>query len=112
MNDCLFLSRLSDTICINGFATDYYAPTASASSLNQVSFAALGCSMAPTVPAPPLSRSTSVVKNVVERISDVFRSPYRYEVQEIPLPHRQKVRFRWPWMDESLIDDRDLQIIY
>jgi hypothetical protein len=48
----------------------------------------------------------------VQRISDVFRSLYRYEVQEIRLPHRHKVGLRWPWLDDSIIDDRDLQIMY
>ena len=48
----------------------------------------------------------------VQRISDVFRSLYHYEVREIPLPHRQKVKLAWPWEDDSLVDERDLQIMY
>ena len=48
----------------------------------------------------------------VQRISDVFRSLYHYEVREISLPHRQKVKLAWPWVDESIVDERDLQIMY
>ena len=48
----------------------------------------------------------------VQRISNVFRSLYHYEVQEISLPHRQRVRLAWPWVDNSIVDDRDLQIVY
>ena len=48
----------------------------------------------------------------VKQISDVFRFLYRYEVREIPLPHRQKVDLWWPWEDPSLVDERDLQIMY
>ena len=48
----------------------------------------------------------------VQRISDVFQSFYHYEVREIPLPHRQKVQLMWPWVDDSIVDDRDLQIMY
>ena len=48
----------------------------------------------------------------VQRISDVFRSLYHYEVREIPLPHRQRVKYMWPWVDDSIVDDRDLQIMY
>ncbi|KAI1613711.1 hypothetical protein EDD36DRAFT_205555 [Exophiala viscosa] len=52
------------------------------------------------------------VFDTVKRISDVFRSLYRYEVREIRLPHRQKEKLRWPWLKDSLVDDRDLQIMY
>ena len=48
----------------------------------------------------------------VHRISDVFQFLYHYEVREIPLPHRQKVQLRWPWVDDSIVDERDLQIMY
>ena len=48
----------------------------------------------------------------VQRISDVFQCLYHYEVREIPLPHRQKVQLGWPWVDDSIVDERDLQIMY
>lgn len=48
----------------------------------------------------------------VQRISDVFRTLYHYEVREITLPHKQKVKLRWPWIDQAIVDDRDLQIMY
>jgi hypothetical protein len=48
----------------------------------------------------------------VQRISDVFRSLYRYEVREIRLPHRHKVKLGWPYPKDSVIDDGDLRIIY
>lgn len=48
----------------------------------------------------------------VQRISDVFRSSYHYDVRDIPLPHRQQVKLMWPWMDGSVVDERDLQIMY
>ncbi|MCJ1436743.1 hypothetical protein MMC27_006125, partial [Xylographa pallens] len=52
------------------------------------------------------------LQDVVQRISDVFNSLYHYEVREVSLPHRQKVKLAWPWADSSIVDERDLQIIY
>lgn len=48
----------------------------------------------------------------VQRISEVFRSLYHYEVREIPMPHRQRVKLAWPFPDDSIVDERDLQIMY
>jgi hypothetical protein len=48
----------------------------------------------------------------VQRISNVFRTLYHYEVREISLPHKHKVKLSWPWIDEAIVDDRDLQIMY
>jgi hypothetical protein len=55
---------------------------------------------------------TLIHRKQVQRISDVFRSLYHYEVQEIPLLHQQRVKLAWPWIDESLVDEKDLQIMY
>ncbi|KAI4250837.1 MAG: hypothetical protein LQ352_005227 [Teloschistes flavicans] len=52
------------------------------------------------------------LQDVVRRIADVFRSSYHYEVREIPLPHRQREKLAWPWVDDSIVDERDLQIMY
>ncbi|KAL9582028.1 MAG: hypothetical protein Q9212_003544 [Teloschistes hypoglaucus] len=48
----------------------------------------------------------------VQRISVLFRSFYHYEVREIPLPHRQREKLAWPFPDDSIVDERDLQIMY
>lgn len=47
----------------------------------------------------------------VQSISEIFQSLYHYEVREIPLPHRQQVQLAWPWVDDSIVDERDLQIM-
>ena len=48
----------------------------------------------------------------VQKISDVFRSLYHYEVQAVPLPHRKRENAAWPWVDDSIVDEKDLQIMY
>ena len=48
----------------------------------------------------------------VQRIFTVSRSSCRYEVREVPLLYRKKGKLSWPFTDESVVDDRDLQIMY
>jgi len=63
--------------------------------------------MLPIAYIPRLLRTTKV-----ERISDVFRLLYNYEVRDIPLAWEDKNTRVWWTSDTSSVAIEDLQIVY